>query len=413
VSQYELRVNEDRLNRRIAELAEFGRLPDGGVDRIAFSEADIEGRRYAMSLMQNAGLVVRVDPVGNILGRREGSVRDTGTIMFGSHIDTVPCGGAYDGALGSLAAIEVAHTLKHTGYRNRHPLEVVIWCDEENGLTGSRGFLGELSHHDMTRVDEDGATLAERIRKVGGDPARIHEAVPEKGSIAAYLELHVEQGSVLDSDGIDVGVVEGFVGIQRYDVVIRGFSNHAGTTPMARRRNALLTAAELVLAVDRIVKANPGRQVGTVGRFWVSPGAPNVIPGQVDLTVELRDLSNGNLGRIWEAIRTELDEIAGRHDTSVSYELSQAVEPTMTDPGLREVITEVATNLGLSSTNMPSGAGHDAQKMAQLCPSGMIFVPSVNGVSHSPEELTRPGDVANGANVLLQSILRVDEPDPV
>jgi N-carbamoyl-L-amino-acid hydrolase len=409
VTQDDLRVNADRLNRRIAELAEFGKLPEGGVNRVAFGEADIEARRYAMSLMQHAGLVVRVDPVGNIVGRREGSMKDAGTIMFGSHIDTVPRGGAYDGALGSLAAIEVAHTLKHNGYRNRHALEAVIWCDEESGLTGSRGFVGELSQDDMNQADKDGTTLAEKVRKVGGEPSRIREAIPEAGRIAAYLELHVEQGSVLEQAGNDVGVVEGFVGIQRYDVVISGVPNHAGTTPMDRRRNALLTAAELVLAVDRIVKAVPGRQVGTVGRLTVSPGAPNVIPGRVDLTVELRDLSIANLAPIWQDICSELRELADRHHTTVSHELHQSTQPTMTDAGIRDVIVDAARDLGLSSTSMPSGAGHDAQKLAQICPTGMIFVPSQNGVSHSADEFTRPQDVANGANVLLQSILRVDE----
>jgi N-carbamoyl-L-amino-acid hydrolase len=401
-------VNADRLNRRIAELAEFGQLPGGGVSRVAFSEADVEGRRYAMSLMQNAGLNVRVDPAGNILGRREGGVAGEGVILVGSHIDTVPDGGAYDGALGSLAAIEVAHTLTHAGYRNRHPLDIVIWCDEESGLTGSRGFVGELSTDDMSRPGKDGTTLAEKVRRIGGDPARIHEAKPEPGSIAAYLELHVEQGSILHSEGIDVGIVQGFVGVQHYDVVIKGVPNHAGTTPMDRRSNALLTASELVLAVDRIVKSTPGRQVGTVGRLIVRPGAANVIPGQVDLTVELRDMDMTSLQPIWEAISKELEDLSAKHDTTVSYELRQSLEGTVTDPGLRAVIAEVSKDLGLSSTEMPSGAGHDAQKLTKVCSAGMIFVPSVGGVSHSPDEFTRPEDVANGANVLLQSVLKVD-----
>jgi N-carbamoyl-L-amino-acid hydrolase len=408
VTENDLRVNADRLNRRIAELAEFGQLPGGGVSRVAFSEADIEGRRYAMSLMQNAGLNVRVDAAGNILGRREGGVAGEGVILFGSHIDTVPNGGAYDGALGSLTAIEVAHTLTHAGYRNRHPLDIVIWCDEESGLTGSRGFVGELSTEAMTRPGKDGTTLAEKVRRIGGAPARIHEAKPEPGSIAAYLELHVEQGSILHSEGIDVGIVEGFVGIQHYDVVIKGVPNHAGTTPMNQRSNALLTASELVLAVDRIVKSTPGSQVGTVGRLIVRPGAANVIPGQVDLTVELRDMDMTSLQPIWEAISGELEDLSAKHDTTVSYELRQSLDGTTTDAGLRAVVAEVSKDLGLSSTEMPSGAGHDAQKLTQVCPTGMIFVPSVGGVSHSPDEFTRPEDVANGANVLLQSVLKVD-----
>ena len=404
-----LTVNGDRLVRRIAELAEYGKTPSGGIDRPAFSEADVEARRYMMNLMSHAGLNVRVDPVGNIFGRREGSVASTGTILFGSHIDTVPDGGAYDGALGSLAAVEVAHTLAEAGYRNRHPLEVVVWCNEEDGLTGSRGYVGELSQDHVNHPGPDGVRLADKIRRIGGDPARISEATPEPGSIAAYIELHVEQGGVLDSSGTDIGVVEGFVGIEQYDVTITGVANHAGTTPMEQRTNALLPAAELVLSVDRIVTATPGGQVGTVGLFEVSPGAPNVIPGEVVLTVELRDLDTAKLRPIWESILSDLEEICARHNTSFTARSRQSVAASPTDVRLREVISDTAKQLGLLSRLMPSGAGHDAQKLARICPTGMIFVPSVAGVSHSPREFTHPEDVAHGGDVLLGSVLRVDE----
>jgi N-carbamoyl-L-amino-acid hydrolase len=404
-----LTVNAERLLRRIAELAEYGKTNGGGVDRAAFSEADVEARRYMMNLMRHAGLNVRVDPVGNIFGRREGSVAATGAILFGSHIDTVPNGGAYDGALGSLAAVEVAHTLTEAGYRSRHPLEVVVWCDEEDGLTGSRGYVGGLSQGDVDDPGPDGVTLSEKIRRIGGDPARVAEAAPEPGSITAYVELHVEQGAVLDSHGINIGVVEGFVGIDQYDVTITGVPNHAGTTPMDRRINALLPAAELVLAVDRIVRATPGNQVGTVGSFHVSPGAPNVIPGEVALTVELRDLDTVKLRPIWQLIQSELEEICARHGASATARGRQSVAGIPTDSRLRDIISGAAEELGLATRLLPSGAGHDAQKLAQICPTGMIFVPSVAGVSHSPKEFTQPEDVAHGANVLLGSVLRIDE----
>jgi N-carbamoyl-L-amino-acid hydrolase len=405
----DLTINADRLVRRIKELAEYGATPEGGVNRIAFSEEDVEARRYVMSLMGHCGLNVRVDPVGNIFGRREGSLAGTGTILFGSHIDTVPNGGAYDGVLGVLAALEVAQTLTEGGYRSRHPLEVVVWCDEENGLTGSRGYVGEISAADLDQTDPDGIRLAEKISRVGGETARINEVAAEKDSIAAYLELHVEQGSVLHTDGIDVGVVEGFVGISHYDVTLSGVPNHAGTTPMNRRSNALLSAAELVLAVDRIVKETPGDQVGTVGAFDISPGAPNVIPGEVTLTVELRDLDNDKLAPIWERIHSELEEISRRHGTTFTTELRQSVEGSLTDPNVRGVISEAAARLGLTTRSMPSGAGHDAQKLTQICPTGMIFVPSVDGISHSPKEHTDPKDVASGCRVLMDSVLAIDQ----
>ncbi len=405
----DLRVNGNRLNRRIAELAEFGKTPQNGVCRIAFSDEDVEGRRYVMSIMRNAGLNVRVDPVGNIFGRREGSIAGAGGILFGSHIDTVPNGGRLDGALGSLAAIDVAHILAEAGYRNRHPLEVVVWCDEENGMTGSRGYVGELTAEDLAQPDRDGTSLPEKIRRIGGDPARIDEAKPAPGAVNAYLELHVEQGGVLHSEGIDIGVVEGFVGINHYDVVIEGVANHAGTTSMDRRQNALLTGSELVLAVDRIVRSMEGGQVGTIGRLLVDPGALNVIPGRVDLTVELRDLDGGKLDRMWDLIAAELGEISSRHGTLVEHVLRQSVTSAMTDVQLRDLIASVVTDLGLSYKRMPSGAGHDAQKLAGLVPSGMIFVPSIDGISHSPDEHTRPEHVEAGANVLLHTILRLDD----
>ncbi|UCG84794.1 MAG: Zn-dependent hydrolase [Gemmatimonadota bacterium] len=404
-----LTINADRLVRRIAELAEYGKTPGGGVDRPAFSDADIEARRYVMSLMRHAGLNVRVDPVGNIFGRRESSVAAMGTILFGSHIDTVPNGGAYDGALGSLAAIEVAHTVAEAGYRNRHPLEVAVWCDEEGGLTGSRGFIGELSQAAVNELDSYGVRLSDKIRRIGGDPARVGKATWKPGSLLAYVELHVEQGSVLDSHGIDIGVVQGFVAIDQYDVTITGVPNHAGTTAMDERIDALLPAAELALAVDRIVRAIPGNQVGTVGAFEVSPGAPNVIPGEVALTVELRDPDSARLKPIWQSIQSELEAISDRHRVSFTAHCRQSVAGIPTDARLREVISQAAEELGLTTRLMPSGAGHDAQKLAQVCPTGMIFVPSVAGVSHCPRELTRPEDVAHGGNVLLRSVLKVDE----
>jgi len=352
---------------------------------------------------------VRVDPVGNILGRREGTVVGAPSLLFGSHIDSVPEGGNYDGDVGSMSAIEVAHTLADRSYRNRHPLEVVIWADEESGLTGSRGFIGDLTDEDLRTPGRDGVSLAEKIQRIGGNPLRLAEAKHGPGSVAAYIELHIEQGGILDQSGIQIGIVEGIVGINHYDVTIRGFANHAGTTPMDQRQNALLAAAELTLAVDRVVRAEPGRQVGTVGRLLVKPGAPNVIPGEVTLTVELRDLSMEKIESLWDQIYRELQTITARYGTTFRYAQQHSNAAALSDPKIREVIADAVAGLALSSQVMPSGAGHDAQDLARICPMGMIFVPSVKGISHSPAELTRPDDVTNGANVLLQAVLRLDQ----
>jgi beta-ureidopropionase / N-carbamoyl-L-amino-acid hydrolase len=403
------RVDGARLGRRLQDLSRFGANPQGGVSRVAFSPADVEGRAFTMEMMRAAKLEVRVDPVGNIFGRRPGLDAGAAPILFGSHIDSVPEGGNYDGDVGSMSAIEVAQVLEEKGYRNRHPLDVVIWCDEESGLTGSRGFVGDIAPEELERPARNGTVMAENIRRLGGDPARLAEARHEKGSVAAYLELHIEQGGTLDAAGVPIGVVEGIVGIHHYEVTVRGFANHAGTTPMDKRRNALLAASEIVLAVDRIVRAVPGRQVGTVGRLSVRPGAPNVIPGEVSFTVELRDLRTETIESLWAAIEAEARALVARQGCTMEFVLRPPDRPALSDGRVRAIVAAAADELGLRHLSLPSGAGHDAQELARIAPMGMIFVPSVGGISHSPKELSRPEEIANGANVLLQAVLRVDQ----
>ncbi len=404
-----LRVNEERLARYIEELSVFGRTSEGGVRRPSFSPEDVAAREFCIGLMRDAGLNVAVDPAGNILGRRTGSDPNAVPILFGSHVDTVPNGGKYDGGLGSLAAVESLRALDEAGYRNRHPLEAVIWCDEESGLTGSLGYVGRLPAEALTAERSNGLTLAECIERIGGDATRIAEAAHGQGDIAAYLELHPEQGGILDSAGIDVGIVQGIVGISHYELELTGFPNHAGTTPMDQRQDAMLVASEIVLAVNRIVRSVSGRHVGTVGRLNVEPNAPNVVPGRVTLTVEIRDLSNETIDMLWGRVLAEAEEKARQYDVSLYYERTARVEPAIADPGVQRTITEAASALGLSAQAMPSGAGHDAQVLAGIGPMGMIFVPSVGGISHSPLEFTKQEDVANGANLLLQSVLRLDQ----
>jgi beta-ureidopropionase / N-carbamoyl-L-amino-acid hydrolase len=406
------RVDGARLAQRLKDLSRYGANPQGGVSRVAYSPADVEGRAFVTEMMRTAGLEVRVDPAGNIFGRRAGLQTDAPPILFGSHIDSVPEGGNYDGDVGSMAAIEVAQVLGEKGYRNRSPFEVAIWCDEESGLTGSRAFVGDLTAAELARPARNAVLLGDNIRRIGGDPERLAEARHEKGSVAAYLELHIEQGGTLDAAGVPIGVVEGIVGIHHYEVTLRGFANHAGTTPMDRRRNALLAASEVVLAVDRIVRSVPGRQVGTVGRLAVRPGAPNVIPGEVELTVELRDLQTETIEALWTRIEAEARKAAERQGCTMEYVLRPPDRPALTDPRMREIIASAADDLGLRHVPLPSGAGHDAQELARIAPMGMIFVPSVGGISHSPKEYSRPEDIANGADLLLQVVLRLDRDGP-
>jgi len=308
------KVNGTRLRERLEALSVFGRPTGGtfadGVSRVAYSDADIAGRKYVMGLIEAAGLHPKIDAAGNISAVRAGSDPSLPPVLFGSHIDSVPNGGNFDGDLGSLAAIEAVQTLNEAGIRTRRPLEVVIWCNEEgvaynNGVYGSRAASGHLDPGELDQV-WNGVKKSDAIRKVGGDPDRIASAVRKPGSFHAYIELHIEQGGNLDKAGIPVGVVEGIVGIDRYEVEIKGFANHAGTTPMPERHDALLAASYLTIAVNEVVRAEPGRQVGTVGQIAVTPNAPNVVPGVVRLTVELRDLSPTKLTKLSTQIRARI-----------------------------------------------------------------------------------------------------------
>ena len=405
----DLQADPDRMEQRIKALSEFGANADGGVDRIAYSEADLAGRAYILNLMREAGLSTRLDTAGNLIGRREGSEPDLPPIMFGSHIDSVPGGGNYDGDVGVIGALEVIQLLEENGIRTRHPLEVVSFTDEEGGVTGSRAMIGKVDYRTLSVVSHSGMTIGEGIRAVGGDPNRLDVAVRKPGELKAFIELHIEQGAFLDEEGIDIGVVEGIVGIRWWDVTIEGFANHAGTTPMNRRWDAMISAAEYILAVNRVATSMPGAQVATVGRIHAEPGAPNVIPGEVVLSLEIRDLSAGKMQRVFDEISAESDRIADARFTPIRHEeIDVAAPPAPTDERMRRIIAASADELGLSFKFMPSGAGHDAQDMALIAPTGMIFVPSVKGISHSPKEFTSAQDMANGASVLLKTVLEID-----
>jgi N-carbamoyl-L-amino-acid hydrolase len=407
--QSDLRINADRISAHLAALAEFGKNPEGGVSRVAYSDADKAARTVVMDWMRAAKLEPSVDFAGNIIGRRAGSDRSLHPLLFGSHIDSVPSGGNYDGQVGSVSAIEVAQTLAEHSVVTRHPLEVVIWQNEEGGLFGSRAVSGQLTAPELKTVSNSGKTVEDGIRFIGGDPAKLAQVKRAKGDIAGYFELHIEQGGTLDAAKINIGVVEGIVGIKQWEVTVTGFQNHAGTTAMDQRHDALLSAARFVEMVNRVVRGMPGRQVGTVGRIQAFPGAPNVIPGKVVCTLELRDLDDAKVDSMYATIRKQADAIGKENGTQFAYSELHVNAAAPTDPRMRKIITDAAASLGLTTRQMPSGAGHDAQAMAMLGPIGMIFIPSVAGISHSPKELSRPADIANGANVLLRAVLASDK----
>jgi beta-ureidopropionase / N-carbamoyl-L-amino-acid hydrolase len=409
VKQRDLRVNSDRVNAHLTALSEFGKNPEGGVSRVAYSDADRAGRAAVMDWMRAAKLEPTIDAAGNIIGRRAGRDASLKPLLFGSHIDSVPSGGNYDGDVGSMSAIEVAQTLAEHNVVTRHPIEVVIWQNEEGGLFGSRAVSGQLTAAELKTVSNSGKTVEQGIAFIGGDPSKLDQVKRHKGDIAGYFELHIEQGGTLDTVKVDIGIVEGIVGIKQWEVTVTGFQNHAGTTAMNNRRDALLSAARFVEMVNRIVTSVPGRQVGTVGRIQAFPGAPNVIPGKVVCTLELRDLDDKKIDTLYTRIREEATKIGNQNGTQFAFSELHVNVSAPSDPKMRAFIADAAKSLGLSSRAMPSGAGHDAQAMATLGPMGMIFIPSVGGISHSPKEFSRPADIVNGANVLLRAVMAADQ----
>jgi N-carbamoyl-L-amino-acid hydrolase len=289
-----------------------------------------------------------------------------------------------------------------------HPLEVVIFQNEEGGTIGSIALARGLTERDLNLVTNSKKTIREGIKFIGGDPDRLASVVRKNGDIAAYVELHIEQGGILDKERIDIGVVEGIVGVYWWDVTVEGFANHAGTTPMNQRRDALLAAARYVDAVNRVVTSVTGRQVGTVGKIQAFPGAYNVVPGKVTTSLGLRDLDAAKVQMLFERIQGEVRQIEAATGTKFEFKPANASPPALTDQRVRRVIDDSARQLRLTTKLMPSGAGHDAQEIANLGPVGMIFVPSRDGISHSPREFSKPEDITNGANVLLHSLLKLD-----
>ncbi len=404
-----LRVNGQRIESRIMELAKFGRDDNGHGYRVAFTKGDIEGRAWFMELMKKAGLEVSIDAGGNITGKRKGKNQSLKPIAFGSHIDMVPDGGNYDGTLGSTSALEVIEVLNENKIVTDHPLEVIIFANEEGGTVGSKALAGLLTADGLKKISQSGLTMAEGIRAIGGDPDNIQSCLRKKGDLHAFLELHIEQGGILENENLQIGVVEGIVGMMDWDVTIEGFSNHAGSTPMNMRKDALLAASRFVIAVNEVINSLPGKQVGTVGKIAVLPGASNVIPAKVTLSLEIRDLATEKVEMLFGEIQKRAETIASDSKTKINFQPQFTIKPALANQPLQEKINASAKSLGLTTKFMQSGAIHDSQNMSLIAPMAMIFVPSVGGISHSPNEFTKTVDMTNGANVLLQMILTVDK----
>ncbi len=405
-----IKVNQDRLENRIMELAKFGLQENGETERVAFSDADIKAQQWAVQSLRALGLDVHIDFAGNIIGLRKGKDSTKKPISFGSHIDRVPNGGNYDGCVGSMASLEILEIFNEHKIVTEHPLEIIIFSNEEGGVMGSRAIAGHLGKDALKVVNSTGYSMGEGIMRLGGDTTRIKEVTRQKGEIAAFLELHIEQGGTLEKEKLQIGIVEGIVGLKWWEVEFTGFANHAGTTPMNSRQDALLAAAKFIVAVNEITNSFEGAQVGTVGKIKAEPGAPNVIPGKVITSLEIRDLSSEVIEKVYQAIQAKGEEIAKNSGVKIDFlPLDTTADPAIMNPTIQKEIEASSKKLGLTTKYMPSGAGHDAQDMALIAPTGMIFVPSKSGISHSPKEFTSAEDMANGANVLLHTILALDK----
>jgi len=406
-------IDAARLQSNLEQLAQIGRDPGGGITRLGLSQAELDAHTYAISLMKDAGLAVHTDAAGNLFGWREGSTK-LPALLFGSHLDSVPHGGAYDGSLGAIGAIEVIRALNASHVKTRHPLEVVVWTNEEGSHFGISAFgssvaAGTVGPEVLDRKDEQGDTVADWLRRYGQDPGKLASARIAPGSLAAIVELHIEQGPNLEETKIPIGVVQGIVGLRRWICVATGTANHAGTTPMNRRHDALATAARELLAVRDSVRAEEGHQVGTVGYIKAEPGAPNVIAGRVEFPYELRDLDATKIEHMRERTQQRFVEIDREEGTTTVCTEVNHIDPALSDPGIVAIIREAAHSAGLATADLPSGAVHDAGEISRLAPMGMIFVPSHAGISHAPGEFTQPSDVANGVEILYRTILWLDK----
>ncbi len=408
--QDNLRINGDRLSQRLQELAQIGRIAGDGVCRLALSDEDRAGRDRVVGWMRDLGLAVKIDTIGNVVGVRAGR-EDGPPVMTGSHIDTVRTGGRYDGTLGVLAGLEVIATLNDAEITTKRPVAVAFFTNEEGSrfqpdMFGSLVYTGELPLAvALATKGIDGLTAGDELTRIGyagpepvGQP-RAH----------AYVELHVEQGPVLEAGGFRIGAVEGVQGISWSEFTLTGQSNHAGTTPMRMRKDAGYVAAKIAVFARKLAKEIGGYQVATVGALTMSPNLVNVVPNHVVMTVDLRNTDEARLQEAERRLFAYADEIAAAEGVGLTRRTLARFAPVAFTPNLVDRVEAIAKDFGLPVKRLPSGAGHDAQIMAAVCPACMIFVPSVGGISHNVEEYTAPADLAAGADVLLRLVLELAE----
>jgi N-carbamoyl-L-amino-acid hydrolase len=405
-------IETGKIGRSSAKrIEEFNQLdPQDGITRPTGTQADKEIRNYAVDCMNAAGLNVQIDEIGNIFGRKEGSKPNAGTVMFGSHLDSVINGGMFDGALGVFSAIEAVRVLNEEGFDNRRPLEVVIFSGEEGSafkqvLLGSSVLTGKMSIEDAYKLEnENSISLTEALENIGyrGSARR------NLDDVEYMLELHVEQGPVLDAQKVPIGIVENITGLAWIMATITGTANHAGTTPMKMRKDALVAASEIITFVNgranEMVEKLGASTVGTVGKLNVFPNGTNIVPGKVEMGIDIRDVEQQNMDQLINETLAVFKNLEKKYGVKTSTELPIMLIPAPLSSAVVNMIEKSAEEVGIVSIRMNSGAGHDAQNMAEKVKTGMIFVPSVNGISHSPMEWTNWDDIEKGVQVMTQTI---------
>jgi N-carbamoyl-L-amino-acid hydrolase len=409
-----LTISGDRLQSRIAALARFGGLPGGGVTRMCWSPPHEEARAWLLAEIKTAGLTPWVDAAGNVFGGLGLTAFDTArpAVLTGSHIDTVPEGGILDGALGVLAGLECLQTIRAGRQTPGKPLGVVAWSDEEGrygSLFGSRAFCGRLDAAAIpTMAAVDGERLVDAMRRAGFDALRAPEAKAPAGALDAYVELHIEQGARLEEAGVPIGIVDTIVGVRRARVVFHGQADHAGTTPMERRRDAFLAAADYALQARELVVTGGGaRAVTNFGVVQVHPGASNIVPGRAELVHEMRDPDAGVLERLARECAALAEDVARARAIRVEVRPMSATTPAPCASRVQAAIEAACETLGHPRQHLYSAAGHDAQNLAAVCDAGMVFIPSRGGRSHRVDEMSDAAAIERGANVLLHTLLRL------
>ena len=409
-----LEINARRLMSHLEELSRFNRTPGEGVTRFSYSAEDGEARKYLLSLFNAAGLGVSVDGVGNIRARLEGSRPDAPVVLSGSHIDTVLHGGKYDGAVGTLGALEAVQTVAESGAPHSHPIEVIVFAEEEGSnfgstLSGSKALVGKYGVDEMKKLkNPEGKTMYDMARDAGYDPDSMPSHLLRPELVKAMIELHIEQSVVLESKGIPVGIVQAVAGIKALEIRLKGVSNHAGATPMNLRQDPMVAAAHLIAQVETLAKGTgTGSTVATVGRIQCFPNVSNIIPGEVRFSIDIRDTVQSGIESVVDGMAVLAPATAVSRGLSLEIIPVSESAPVALDSGVLSVIEACAKKRGTQYHRMNSGAVHDACMFAPLVPTGMIFVPSRGGRSHVPEEHTDPEDIAKGAALLAETLLEL------